>query len=347
MIVWELGNGRLDATFAGSLLVSAGADVYAASSKHDGFWSRLAPFLANGKSELHAQPASETAELPMRIPPPDCVLVGVDDLDGVPEWLRLGNRYRAAVVFFSDFGIFGPYSGRPASELTLIHLGGIGYFIPGQVNDLARDRPLGLPRDSVSYITGLVGAGAALAELYPRAVHGVGSPVMLDVSTHEVVASFTFGNIASVTYDNAEPSRGADARPAGWAVALLKCKDGYVCLVTLENRQWKNWLQVLGNPDWGEFPLFSDRNERSRNWDALQPLIEAITMKIPAAELATRAQALRVPCTAVASVKQLLTDSQLISRSFFQPSPSPDGSDIVFPNLSQIWRGTTAEAVLR
>ena len=32
MIIWEFNNGRLDAAFAGALLISAGMDVYAASS---------------------------------------------------------------------------------------------------------------------------------------------------------------------------------------------------------------------------------------------------------------------------------------------------------------------------
>jgi crotonobetainyl-CoA:carnitine CoA-transferase CaiB-like acyl-CoA transferase len=44
----------------------------------------------------------------------------------------------------------------------------------------------------------------------------------------------------------------------------LPCADGYVELLTLEQRQWQGLVQLLGHPEWANDPALDDSLERSR-----------------------------------------------------------------------------------
>ena len=45
---------------------------------------------------------------------------------------------------------------------------------------------------------------------------------------------------------------------------VIPCADGYVELLTLEQRQWHGLVKLLGEPGWAMDPALEDSLERSR-----------------------------------------------------------------------------------
>ena len=45
---------------------------------------------------------------------------------------------------------------------------------------------------------------------------------------------------------------------------VIPCADGYVELLTLEQRQWHGLVKLLGDPRWALDPALEDSLERSR-----------------------------------------------------------------------------------
>src|SRR3546814_18707913 len=45
---------------------------------------------------------------------------------------------------------------------------------------------------------------------------------------------------------------------------VFETKDGFIELLTLEDRQWASLVELLGEPEWAIEPAFSDSLERSK-----------------------------------------------------------------------------------
>ena len=85
----------------------------------------------------------------------------------------------------------------------------------------------------------------------------------------------------------------------------------------LEERQWRSWLDLLGNPPWADEPRFATGLSRNEHWTELQSLIEEWTSTRPKAEVARLAQAHRVPVLPVNTVADVWASEQLAARGFF------------------------------
>src|SRR6185436_10768557 len=55
---------------------------------------------------------------------------------------------------------------------------------------------------------------------------------------------------------------------------FFECKDGWVFLCAVEERQWKTFVDLMGGPEWAVLEIFGDRLSRGANWDALKPMIQ-------------------------------------------------------------------------
>jgi hypothetical protein len=362
--IWVKSSGRLDVEVAAALLQTAtGAELCEIGggpvtppvlSRFDGVQDErvlgwLGLFLRQSGERTRATEAQALALAADRTElRPDCLLLGIDEPEPESGWLTFGIEQRAIVACVSSFGLQGPYAGRPGSELTTTQLGGFGYFIPGQVADLDRDRPLPLPKNSVAFLAGLITATATLPELYARlgTAPGGRSAGVVVVSVQVAIASLTFVNVSRVAYGEAAPSRSADARPGGWTVLHLRCSDGFVCVVTLEEPQWLQFVHVLGDPEWAANPLFADKPGRSIHLDAIRHLVEEVTAGLTVSELVQLCSRRKVPCAPVSSMENLLKDEQLYVRSFFNRLHGNDGTSVVVPDLRRVWSAADARAAV-
>src|SRR5580704_6324655 len=104
-------------------------------------------------------------------------------------------------------------------------------------------------------------------------------------------------------------------------VGTMQCKDGYIYLCCIEEHQWRNFVEIMGNPEWAEMEIFKDRLVRALNWDALRPVLD----------LYRKAQAKRVPFAPVSTMGDLLNSEHLKARGFFVEIAQPVAGTHKYP----------------
>ena len=163
---------------------------------------------------------------------------------GLDAQALLERHPHLVVASVSPYGRCGPWADRPGTDLTAAALASLplGLGEPDRV-------PLRLPFDQCDYQAGLHAAAAALAAVREQRCSGRGQAV--DVATAQVLA-YCVGGMPRVgaTRAMAWRRRGRLQRGTIYPTGFFECADGFVCIASQLPKQWKLFLELMGNPDW-------------------------------------------------------------------------------------------------
>jgi crotonobetainyl-CoA:carnitine CoA-transferase CaiB-like acyl-CoA transferase len=229
----------------------------------------------------------------------------------------------------SPFGQTGPDARAPASDITVCAAAGITYSVGAPERE-----PLTPPLFQSEYQAGMGGAAATVAALLARSSMGGGQHA--DVSALEIFATIHSGGTAlTFLYLGETGRRRGNRRPDLYPYVLLPCRDGYVCLIAREGRQWRRFLEVLGHPAWAEEPRYRDRRAMAEQYaeevDALlAPWLIAHTKE----EIFALCRAHRLPFAPVRTVAEVVADEQARARAFFVELDHPSLGGLTMPGPS-------------
>lgn len=216
------------------------------------------------------------------------------------------------------FGAHGPKADWQGEEINLIHASGEGFLLPNGLSvELFPDRPpLKVHGHFASYQGGVVAALGALSALMSRDHVGAES---VDVSVQD--AMLAVGAFALQRFgDGSLEHRSTRSFKYG---GVLECADGYVELLTLEDRQWRGLVALMAQPEWAVVSALSDSLERSRRGQEINAAIRAWARTQFVEDLVTRAQALGVPMAKYNSPAEVLAGKHERARELFQEVDVP------------------------
>ena len=252
--------------------------------------------------------------------------------DGTPgKMSALGLGYEelssvnAGLVMTSvtPFGQTGPYKNYKGSDLVGWHMGGIGYVTP-RVAVTPGQEPMRVTH-MADFIAGLSAAVATMSALHAKRRTGLGQQV--DLSQLETVVTAMGYLVMTWPYDHRSNTRDSSVTYA--PQHFVRCKDGWLLLFAIDERPWRRFIEMMGNPEWAD--VFADRNFRGENWESLRPLIEEWTMKHTKAELFQLAMTYEVPLGPANSIAELLACAQLKERDFFAKIDHPLVGRLTYP----------------
>lgn len=228
----------------------------------------------------------------------------------------------------TPFGLTGPQSKYQATDLTLWNAGGLCYLNGAGVagsEDLPPLKPYG---QQAGFQAGIHAAVATLAALFTRMSDGMGQHV--DCSTQETLMAIsefagimpTYANQIVVRFTGNKAIRPLD---------IMECKDGFIYLCCVEEHHWKGFMEMMGNPEWAEEPIFATRMHRAENWDALKLLLEDWVREQSVDELYHKAQARRIPFAPVSTMGDVLNSEHLKARGFFAEITHPVAGTFPYP----------------
>lgn len=226
----------------------------------------------------------------------------------------------------SPFGLSGPHKDYQATDLTLWNAGGIAYLNGGGpgTEDMP---PLKTFGQQASYQAGVNAAIASLGALFGRLTTKEGQHI--EISIQECLLS-----ILELTFEFF-PYMGVVASRVGQKpiqpLEFLECKDGWIFLCCVEEHQWKNFVSIMGSPEWANEPIFADRLNRGANWDALGPLIRDWIKDQTVTELYHLCQSRRVPIAPVSTMGDLFANEHLKARGFFATIIHPETGPLQYP----------------
>lgn len=224
------------------------------------------------------------------------------------------------LVFLSvlPFGAVGSRADYRAFELNLFHAGGEGYLMPnGLTLELFPERP---PVKIYGHFAELMGGmSAACAALSALLVRSEAGGQFVDVSVQDANVSVGCFAIQRLGDGVLENRHGRSFRYGG----VLECADGYVGVLTLEQRQWEGLVQLLGDPEWARDPALRDPLERSRRGDEINRQLRAWAKTRRVEDVVSRGQALGVPLAKYHEPADILASAQSEARGTFAPVEMP------------------------
>ena len=103
----------------------------------------------------------------------------------------------------------------------------------------------------------------------------------------------------------------------------MPCKDGYVVVVTPEEHQWKDFMKLLGNPEWSKEEWCSERATRADHVEEIEKDILEWMKDRPKEEIFRNGQAMSVPIAPANSPQDIVESPQFNARNFFVEMEHP------------------------
>ena len=245
---------------------------------------------------------------------------GLERLRLTPAELRRANPL-LSVIRLSNFGQTGPYSGRPASGLTI-------QAAAGYVKQFGwpPSPPVQIGGRFEEYVAATYVATAAMTALAGRRRLG---GMDVDVSRMECAHStLTFPTVTRTILDKL--GRGRSMEPL---LGVKRCRDGWVGINVLTPKHWADVCKLFGLPE------YTDQQEVLRQGgtdrQVFEDRAEEWTRERRVEDVVTQFQELRIPAVPLHDGELILRSAQWQEREFFSRSASREGR---FQHPSFPWR---------
>ncbi len=217
----------------------------------------------------------------------------------------VGPRVRLALT---PFGLTGPYAHAPATEASLLALGGYSQLI-GDPDGA----PLTFVGRYASYQAGTFGYVAALA-----AARTATEPVTLDVSAMESLATLHQSTYSRWVETGHTRGRSGN-RMDGAANSLLRVRNGWLG-VSFQQQFWFSFATMIGRLDIAEGHRLSTPGGRLKRYEELVQVVEEAFRDRDMQEVFDEAQGnWRLPIGKLLGVLEALDDPHLNARGFWRP----------------------------
>ncbi|WP_108660676.1 CaiB/BaiF CoA transferase family protein [Acuticoccus kandeliae] len=315
------------AAYAGRLLAAMGAEVVmveppsgTALRREPPFldgedrWSALFSYLSVGKKSvvIDLEDTGERAGFAALLDRADVLLLDtpVDARPALGLDAESVRRAHPRLVYGSvlPFGAVGPKAGWSGDEINLIHASGEGFLLPNGLSaDLFPDRP---PLKIAGRFAEIQGGVTALLAVLSALWAGGGE---VDLSVQDANVAIGAFAIQRLGDGSVEHRHQRSFRYGG----VIECADGFVELLTLEERQWTALVELMGRPAWALAPEMSDPAVRSARGPDLNARIRAWARGEAVADLVARAQRLGVPMAPYNTPADVLADPHEAARNLF------------------------------
>lgn len=255
--------------------------------------------------------------------------------------LRLGYADVAAVnpriiyVGAYGFGQQGPYAARPAYDDLIQGMSGL----PWLLQQSGAEEPRYIPATLADRIVGLHAVYAVTTALYHRERTGTGQAV--EVPMFECMSQMILGDhFGGRTFD---PPAGA----AGYARVLapqrkpFRTKDGYICVLMYNDKQWQGFFRLIGRDDlYRDDPRFNSHENRSARIDEVNSFVAGEMLKRSTGEWLDALMAADIPVARMNAIDDVIDDEHLNGNGFIRMEEHPTEGSLRTTSAATQWSHT-------
>ena len=257
---------------------------------------------------------------------------------------RLGLSYedvssinpRIVYAGLYGFGQDGPYAARPAYDDLIQGAAALPHLVARASGGIPRYVPVAM----ADRIVGLTGVSAILASLLARDRTGRGDKV--DIPMFETMVGFVLGDhLGGLTF---EPplDRGGYARLLSPERRPYQTRDGYICALVYNDKQWDGFLREIGQESLTHDERFSTYANRSRNIDYVYGVLADIFRERSTGEWMQLLERADVPFMPMHTLESLLEDPHLKATGFFSLEDHPSEGLIHSMRQPVSWKNNAA-----
>ena len=258
--------------------------------------------------------------------------------------LRLSYEDLRAVnprlIYVGAFGYSqrGPYAAKAAYDDLIQGAAGLPWLLKEQGAETPRYAPIIVADRSV----GQQVASAVSAALFRREKTGEGQRI--DVPMFEHLLQIVLGeHLGGYTF---EPQLGEP----GYARMLAKdrrpyrTRDGYVCALIYNDKQWAAFLALIGQPDLMKTdPRLANQEARSQNYDYAYAMVADEMTRRTTAEWIRALEAADIPVQRMNSLADIVSDPHLAATGYFRSIEHPTEGRIKSMAVPSEWSESKPE----
>lgn len=253
---------------------------------------------------------------------------------------RLGLSYESVkavnprILYVGAYGYSqsGPYAPKAAYDDLIQGITGLAWL---NARDGAQP-PSYVPVNMADRLTGLHLVYAVTAALFARERTGAGQSV--EVPMFESVAHFVLGDhLAGMSY--APPIGGtgyarlAHRRP-------YATRDGHLCVLVYNDKQWRAFLQAIGRPDLIDDGRFASHGQRAQHIAEVYEFLAGILKQRTTGEWVALLESIDIPVAPMHTVADLLEDPHLQATGFIEREAHPTEGEVFAPRTPTGWSAT-------
>jgi crotonobetainyl-CoA:carnitine CoA-transferase CaiB-like acyl-CoA transferase len=259
---------------------------------------------------------------------------------------RLGLAYedvRAVnprIIYVGGFGYSqqGPYAARPAYDDLIQAAAGV----PWLMQKSGADQPRYVPATYADRTVGLHLANAVTAALFARERTGNGQRV--DVPMLESLLQTLMGeHLSGRTFVPPMPGEGY-ARVLSKERKPYRTKDGWVCVLVYNDKQWRNFFELIGEPEmYDKDPRFCSQGARIENIDAVYGWFGERMAERTTAEWLEGFEKYDIPSMKMNTLADVFADEHLRATGYFGEVDHPTEGRITSMKTPSEWSETPPE----
>jgi crotonobetainyl-CoA:carnitine CoA-transferase CaiB-like acyl-CoA transferase len=243
------------------------------------------------------------------------------------------------LIYVGAFGYSqrGPYAAKAAYD-DLIQG---ATALPWLLKEAGAETPRYVPATLADRSVGLHIVNAVCAALYWREKSGRGQRV--DVPMFESLLQTVMGeHMGGYTY---LPKMG----DPGYARMLAKerrpyeTKDGHVCVLVYNDKQWRAFFALIGRPELMKDARFATPEARSRDFDGANALVAAEMTKRTTAEWIEALEKADIPVQRMNSLSDVVEDPHLAAIGYFREVEHPSEGRIRSMAVPSEWSDSVPE----
>lgn len=214
-------------------------------------------------------------------------------------------------VRISGYGQDGPYADHAAFDATVQAEAGIvsitgpegsnGYKCGASVGD---------------YSGALLGAFSVLMGIVSAIRSGEGRCV--DLSMMDALLFMQENQLSVYKVTGKMPKPAGNRYPAASPIGDFMCKDGIPVMLNIAtDKQWKDFANVLGQPQWLENPNFVSMSKRAENFREVEAEVNRVFGELTSDEVCEKLQSVQAVYGRINNYETLVTHPQVLHRKTF------------------------------
>jgi crotonobetainyl-CoA:carnitine CoA-transferase CaiB-like acyl-CoA transferase len=120
-------------------------------------------------------------------------------------------------------------------------------------------------------------------------------------------------------------------------------KDGYVCALIYNDKQWKGFLEIIGRPQMFSLPEFATQEARSRNYDRAYAMVAEELKQRTSAQWVAAFERADIPVQRMNSLADIVADPHLAATGFFRTVEHPSEGRIKSMAVPSEWSESPPE----
>lgn len=209
------------------------------------------------------------------------------------------------------FGAKGPLNMRPGYDPLMQAFGGI-MSVTGEEGR----PPVRVGTSIVDMGTGMWCAMGVLAAL--QNLNRTGKGGKIDASLYETALAWMGYHATSYFGDGTIPKRFGTSGPGMAPYQAYNCADGYLIIAAPNDRLFARLSELLGHPDWPTDERFDINQNRWKNRDTLNSLIEEVTLTQPRAYWQKRLEEAGIPSAPLQNIDAVVAHPQTLALDIIQ-----------------------------